>query len=264
MPKNAYGKTFFEGSPSYDKLSKSFQHLLDEPGLGVLTGEPGVGKTAALRNLCWRLPKPDYLVVYLADTAISPLDLYRTLAVELGVRPSHRRGQLWTDIKKALVHMVDERSTTVVVIVDEAQHLSDKFLLDLSGFLNFAFDSRDLLTLWLSGLAPLARTLKRQEHAALAMRVSAAVHFEPFVDKDLFLAAIKASLAAAGARDKIFADPALDLLFRHSRGFLRVAAKLLRSALRFAHDKDQSFVDEETMGLAVDQLFAPAPKLNKT
>lgn len=263
MPKDAHGRTFFDKSPAYERLARSFQHLLDEPGLGVLTGEPGVGKTAAIRNLCLRLPKPDYLVVYLSDTAVSPLDLYRTLAVELGVRPSHRRAQLWTDIKKALVHLVDERSTAPVVIVDEAQHLGDRFLLDLSGFLNFAFDSRDLLTMWLVGLPELKRTLARQEHAALAMRVSAAVHFEPFVDKDAFAAAIAASLAAVGASQKVLAEPALDLLFRQSRGFLRVAARLLRSALRLAHEREQSFVDEPIMALAVDELLSPAPRTQK-
>jgi type II secretory pathway predicted ATPase ExeA len=69
------------------------------------------------------------------------VDLYRALALELGVRPSHRRSQVWADLKKALLHLVDERGTHPIVVIDEAQHLSDAFLMDLSGFLNFAFDS---------------------------------------------------------------------------------------------------------------------------
>ena len=32
-------------------LNERFQWLLQSPGLGLLTGEPGVGKTAALRHL---------------------------------------------------------------------------------------------------------------------------------------------------------------------------------------------------------------------
>ena len=124
MPKDARGTTFFSSSEGYATLQRNFARLVDEPGLGVLTGEAGVGKTAAIRNLCCSLPKPDYLVIYHCDTAVAPLDLYRSLAVELGVRPSHRRAQLWTDIKKALVHLVDERNTAPIVIIDEAQHLS--------------------------------------------------------------------------------------------------------------------------------------------
>ena len=257
LPKDTPGKTFYDKGSGYEKLHRSFARLLDEPGLGVVTGEPGVGKTAALRHECSALPKPDYLVLYLCDTSVSPLDLYRTLAQEIGVRPSHRRAQLWTDIKKALVHLVDERHTSPVVVIDEAQHLGDKFLIDLSGFLNFAFDSRDLLTLWLAGLPALRSTLALQRHAPLAMRISAQVHFEPFTDKDSFTDCIEASLAAVGAKQKVLADPALDLLFRQSRGYLRVAAKLLRASLRLAHERNQTFVDEATMALAVDELLSP-------
>lgn len=263
MPKDAQGKTFFDKSHAYDKLKRCFQRTLDEPGLALLTGEPGVGKTAAIRNLCLKLPKPDYLVLYVSDTAVSPLDLYRTLASELGVRPSHRRAQLWADIKKALVHLVDERHTAPVIILDEAQHLGDRFLVDLSGFLNFAFDSRDLLTLWLVGLPALRKTLASQEHAALATRIATQVHFEPVADKDAFADAILGSLAAVGASQKILAEPALDLLFRQSRGFLRVAARLLRTALRIAHERDQSFVDESVMALAVEELLMPTPRAAK-
>jgi type II secretory pathway predicted ATPase ExeA len=259
MPKNAQGKTFFEKTPNYERLRRAFQQLLDEPGLGVLTGEPGVGKTAALRNLCGALPKPDYLVIYQCDAAVAPLDLYRNLAVELGVRPSHRRALLWTDIKKALVHMVDERGTTPLVVIDEAHLLSDQFLLDLGGFLNFAFDSRDLLTLWLVGHPGLRRSLQMQQHLALAMRVAAQVHFEPTTDREAFAATIFGCLEAVGSKQKLLGDPALELLFRSSRGVFRVASRLLRAALRLAHDKDQSFVDEHVMEAAVEQMFTTAP-----
>jgi type II secretory pathway predicted ATPase ExeA len=253
LPKNAQGKTFYDKSPGYKKLGRAFQQLIKDPGLGVLTADAGAGKTAAIRNLCAQLPHPDYLVLYFCDTAVSPLDLYRTLANDLGVRASHRRAQLWTDIKKALVHMVDERGTAPVVIVDEAQHLSDRFLIDLSGFLNFAFDSRDLLTLWLVGLPPLNRHLKMQQHAALAMRVVHQVHLEP-LDRDGFNALIDHGLKAAGANEKLISDPARELLYRASRGVPRVASKLLRAALTEAHERNQNFVDDHVMEAAVENM----------
>jgi type II secretory pathway predicted ATPase ExeA len=190
-------------------------------------------------------------VLYLCDTAVAPLDLYRTLASEIGLRPSHRSAQLWTDIKKALLHMVDERGSSPVIILDEAQHLSDSFLVDLSGFLNFAFDSRDLITLWLVGLPALGRHLRMQIHAPLAMRVVYQVHLEP-LDRELFAAMIDHGLAAVGATQSVLADPARELLFRASRGVPRVASNLLRRALREAHERNQSFIDENTMEAAID------------
>jgi len=251
LPKNAQGKTFFDRAAGYKKLERAFQQLARDPGLGVLTADAGVGKTAAIRNLCAQLPKPDHLVLYLCDTAVSPLDLYRTLAGEIGVRPSHRRAELWSDIKKALVHLVDERGTAPVLVIDEAQHLSDPFLVDLSGFLNFAFDSRDLLTLWLVGLPPLARHLRLQQHAPLAMRVVHQIHLEP-LDRDTFAALIDHALKAVGATQAILSDPARELLFRTSRGIPRVASGLLRRALLEAHERNQSFIDDHTLEAAVD------------
>ncbi len=255
LPKHAQGKTFFDKTPGYLRIKRAFQQLVDDPGLGVLTAEAGVGKTAALRNLCAELPRPDHLVLYLCDTSVSPLDLYRTLAGEIGVQPSHRRGQLWADIKKALVHMVDERGTAPLVVLDEAQHLSDSFLTDLGGFLNFAFDSRDLLTLWLVGLPPLARRLHMQQHAALRSRIAVELRLEP-LDRDLFGAAVEHGFKAAGASQKVLADQAMEMLFRGSRGVLRIAARTLRTAMRIAADRGQNFLDEATVAAALDELGA--------
>jgi type II secretory pathway predicted ATPase ExeA len=147
--------------------------------------------------------------------------------------------------------MVDERGTAPLIILDEAQHLSDPFLIDLSGFLNFAFDSRDLLTLWLVGLPPLARHLRMQQHAPLAMRIVHQLHLEA-LDRDLFKAMVEHGLTAAGATQTILADPARELLFRASRGVPRVASNLLRRALREAHERNQTFIDDHTMEAAID------------
>ncbi len=43
LPRGAVGESFFEGDPHYQRLARAC-----EPGIGVLTGEPGVGKTSAL------------------------------------------------------------------------------------------------------------------------------------------------------------------------------------------------------------------------
>lgn len=255
LPKDAQGRSFFEHGPGYPQLQRAFARLASEPGLGLLTGEAGVGKTAAMRNLCAALPRPDYQVLYLCDTAISPLDLYRTLADALGVRPSHRRAQLWSDIKKALLHLRDERHTAPIVILDEAQHLSERFLVDLAGFLNFAFDSRDVLTLWLLALPALRRRLQMHHHAPLAMRISAHVHLEPFAERDAFAALISHAFSAAGATEKLLADPALEMLHRASRGLPRLASSLLRTALHIAHEREQRFLDERIVEQAIDEML---------
>ena len=70
------------------RLQERFQWLLESPGVGVLSGEPGVGKTTALRSLTAQLNPHRYQVVYLAETDFGRLDLYRSLALALGWSPS--------------------------------------------------------------------------------------------------------------------------------------------------------------------------------
>jgi type II secretory pathway predicted ATPase ExeA len=254
LPRDAQGKTFFDKSPGFKRLERAFRQLTAEPGLGVLTADAGVGKTAALRHLCSQLPRPDYLVLYLCAIT-EPFDFYRALALETGLRPAHRRIDLWASLKKHLLHLAEERNVTPVLVIDEAQHLSDTFLIDLSSFLNFAFDSRDLLTLWLVGLPALGRHLRMQQHAPLAMRIVHSIHLEP-LDRELFRAMVDHAFLAAGATQTLLADSARELLFRSSRGTPRIAAQLLRRALDHADERNQNFIDDHVMECAIEQALA--------
>ena len=251
FPQDASGRTFTQ-PPGFERLSRRFERLAREPGLGVLTGDAGLGKTTVMRHLCAQLPRPDFHVLYMCDTQSSPLDFYRQLAHELGLAPSHRRAQLWSDIKRAVVDLVDEQNTCPVVVVDEAQHLSDRFLADLSGFLNFAFDSRSLMVFWLVGQPPLRSRLKMKQHAALASRVVARVHLEPITDRQAFLGFLEGGLRAAGADASFISEPAAELLFRASGGLPRTLARLLREALYLADEQDKAFIDDTLVEAVLD------------
>ena len=252
FPQNAGGKTLHH-SPSYKRFERRFKMLAQEPGLGVAVGEAGVGKTSAVRNLCNGLPKPDYQVMYLCDTAVSPLDLYRQLATEIGIHPSHRRAQLWQDIKQTMAHMVDEQGIQPILVLDEAQHLSDRFLVDFAGFLNFAIDSRNLITVWLVGQPALRSVLRMKRHAALSSRIAARVRLEPLNDRKAFLTFLEHGLEAAGATTSMLSDSAAELLFRASHGVPRRVAQLLREALMEAHERDKNFVDDTIVEAVLDE-----------
>jgi len=63
-----------------------------------------------------------------------------------------------------------------IIIIDEAQNLPLEFLRDFPSFLNFAFDSKDYMTVWLVGHPELAMVIDRPQHAALATRIQASVN----------------------------------------------------------------------------------------
>ena len=117
--------------------------------------------------------------------------------LELGLRPTQRKAQLWMELKAALAKLREEQHTTPAIIIDEAQHLSDRFLADLAGFLNFAFDRRSLAALWLVGLPSIARRIRMQLHTPLQTRVVAHVHLVS-LEREPFRAFIEHGVRAAG------------------------------------------------------------------
>ena len=235
-------------------LGARFQWLLESPGVGLLTGEAGVGKTAALRQLTQGLNPHRYRVIYLAETDFGRLDLYRGLALALGVEPAYRRAQLWRDIKARIQELADGKQTLPVWIIDEAQNLPTEFFRDFPAFLNFAFDSRDLMTVWLVGHPSLAITLDRAPYAALASRIQARVELNPIIERERFKALIEHGLQSAGCSHTLLADSGMELLRQASLGLPRHAGRILKAAMRMAAPKGLNHLPDDLLQQAIEEL----------
>jgi type II secretory pathway predicted ATPase ExeA len=235
-------------------LQTRFQWLLDSPGVGLLTGQAGSGKTAALRQITQALNPHRYQVIYLAETDFGRLDLYRSLALALGVEPAYRRAQLWRDIKARIQELADGRQTLPVWIIDEAQNLPPEFFRDFPAFLNFAFDSRDLMTVWLVGHPALAITLDRAPYAALASRIQVRVQLQPIIERERFGQLIDHALQQAGCNHTLLADSGLELLRQASRGLPRHAGRILKTAMQLAVPKGLNHLPDDLLQQAIEAL----------
>lgn len=236
------------------QLAERFNWLLHSPGLGLLTGEPGVGKTAALRKLTQAINPHRFQVIYLAETDFGRVDLYRTLAESMGLKPSYRRAQLWRDIKVRVHDLVDGKQLLPVWILDEAQNLPAEFFRDFPSFLNFAFDSRDLISVWLVGHPYLANLIERPAYAALNGRIQARVQLKPVLERERFAKLIDHGLKSAGCKHTLIADSGLELLRQASRGTPRQAGNILRNAMRLAVPRGLNHLPDELLQQAIEEL----------
>ena len=202
--------------------------------MGLLTGLPGVGKTAALRALTAPLNPHRYLPIYLAETDFGRLDIYRSHAWAIGLDPPHRRAALWREIKARLIELVDQKNLLPVWIIDEAQNLPNDFFRDFPAFLNFAFGSRDLMTVWLVAQPVLAKTLDRALYEPMASRLQVRVHLDPIDERDAFRALIDHALAQVGCQQRLLSDSGLEILRMASQGRPRQAGLILRTAMKLA------------------------------
>jgi len=231
-----------------------FQWLLDSPGVGLLTGEPGVGKTAVLRHLAQSLNPHRYQLIYTPETDFGRLDLYRNLAVELGLEPAYRRSQLWRDIKARITEMQQNKKILPIWIIDEAQNLPNDFFKDFPSFLNFAFDSQSMITVWLVGHPRLNRTLSLAIYEAMASRIQVRIHIKPFQERERFAKLIEHALQQAGCQQTLLSDSGMEILLQASAGKPRHAGQLLVTAMQLAVPKGLNHLPDELLQQAIEEL----------
>lgn len=232
-------------------LEQQFNWLLQSPGVGLLTAEPGLGKTAALRQVTRPLNPHQYMVFYIADTDFGRLDFYRELAIVLGVQPSYRRAQLWRDIKAHIMHLATQKSVLPILIIDEAQNLPFEFFRDFPAFLNFVFDSKEYMTVWLVGHPELARDIDRPINRALASRIQARVELKPINDREAFKNLLTHGFTQAGCTHNLLSDSGIELLRMASKGNPRQAHQLIVTALRLACDKKITHLPDDIINEAI-------------
>lgn len=237
-----------------DQLNRRFQWLLESPGIGLLTGEPGVGKTAWIRQLTKTLNPHQYQVIYLAETDFGRFDIYRQLATAFGLEPTYRRAQLWREIKEHITQLVETKSILPIWIIDESHNLPMDFFKDFPAFLNFAFDSKDLMTVWFLGHPPLEVTLNRQAYSALMGRIQVKETLEAVFDKERFSCLLKQAFEQAGATHALLSDPGIELIRMASKGKPRLAGQVIHNALRLATEQKLNHLPDQVVIEAINSL----------
>ena len=180
------------------------------------------------------------------------LDIYRQLALEFGLEPAYRRANLWRQIKEHIVQMVETKSILPVWIIDESHNLPVDFFKDFPAFLNFAFDSKDLMTVWFLGHSQLETILNRASYAALSSRIQMKEKLEPVFEQERFSKLIEQGFKDAGATQQLISDPGIELLRMASKGKPRIASQLIQNALQLATEKKINHLPDDIINEAID------------
>lgn len=139
----------------YKETVFRLDYLAKTKGFGILTGCPGKGKTTAVRTWALSLNPSLYKVVYSSFSTLTANDFYRNLAGELGAQPSFRKPDNFRTIQEEISRLSLEKRKTPVIIIDEANYISNAILNDLKILFNFEMDSRDRAAVLLAGLPQL-------------------------------------------------------------------------------------------------------------
>jgi MSHA biogenesis protein MshM len=241
---------FFRHGAHQAALNTLLIALRSGEGFLKLTGEVGTGKTLLCRLLLKQLGA-DFVTAYLPNPTLTPAGLRRALASELGVKcaPTASAHALLAVISEALIsHAAAGRR--VVLLIDEAQALSDESLESLRLLSNLETEKRKLLQLVLFGQPELDQRLAGRHLRQLAQRISFSARLEPF-DRTATRAYVAHRLAQSGARDELFTARAVGRLHQASGGVPRRIHILAHKALIAAYGAGRSRVGVRELHAAI-------------
>jgi type II secretory pathway predicted ATPase ExeA len=219
----------------------------------LVTGEPGVGKTVAVRALDARLPAAHHKVVYVWNVSVGRRDFYRHLSLALGFEPKGTAAAVFEAIQRELRNGWVEHRVHPVLVIDEAHCLPDATLQHLHVLTNFDMDSNPLLSLVLVGLPELKDRLKLGVNRSLLTRLGAHVEIGRTTPEDT-AAFVRNRLERAGAKGDLFATDAMTVAHELTAGVPRVVASLADAALRLGADKQERLISRATVRQAWQHL----------
>ena len=245
--------------PQYHFPSRGFKealarirYLIETRGIGVILGEPGCGKTYALRSVAESLNPSLYRTAYLSLSTGTTMDMYRAIAAGLGEEPRFRKVDLFGQIQKAVGHLYYDKKITPVFIMDEMHIARSEFLLDLAMIFNFSMDSKNPFVLILSGLPFFQSRLRLNQAQPLAQRIIVQYKFEP-LDKDEVKGYLDHRLRLVGAVTPIFTDQAIEAIASHTGGWPRLINNLASTALLYGAQLKRNPIDEDIIRMAAEE-----------
>lgn len=242
----------FSGSACREAEAR-LRHLLDLRGIGLITGEVGSGKTTVCRKLTAQLHPSLYRVFYVTLSTGCVLDMYNSIAWELGLPTERNRAAAYRAIHTEITRLSTEARQRPMLIVDEAHHLRNDVLEDLRLLTNYAMDAERRLCLLFVGLTELRRRLAMAAHESLAQRLVVRHHLTGLTREEL-PAYLTHRLQLAGTTLPLFEPAAVEALFQATQGLPRKVNRTAHYALSAAALAKTKLVSAEHLHAALEEL----------
>jgi len=234
--------------------------VLAEPGVLVLTGDSGVGKSTALRAALTTLNPTHYEVCYLpVGETWTPYMLFQALAYALRVPLLPALVPLEHAVREALWTSATQQGRRPVLVLDEAHWLTMPLFNTLRRLLNFTMDTTAPFALILAGHTELRQKLALRPLEAMRQRVTLAYQLRPLT-RDESAAYLQHQLQQVGITRPVFTEAALAAGYDWSQGIPRRLNRWAQACLLAAYSAQQPLVDDHMVAIATAELeWAHAP-----
>lgn len=225
-------------------------------GFALITGDPGTGKSVALRFLVDRLSnRHDIEVGVLTRPQSNVADFYRELGdlFRVPLRPHNR----WAGAKDLRVRWTEQIQSSLfhpVLVVDEAQEMTPAVLSELRLLSSSQLDSRSLLTVVLAGDERLTRQLRKDELAPIASRIRVRLMMKALDASQL--AEVVRHVTTEAGNPRLMSPELISALAEHAAGNLRALMILASELLDLGASRGLAQLDE---GLFLETSLSSLP-----
>ena len=208
-----------------------------EGGFILLSGEVGTGKTTLTRTMLQRLPA-HVRVAYVLNSKLNETDLLASICDELSIKLAKIKnlsfGKICIDALNQDLLENHAAGKKTLIVIEEAQNLSDEVLETLRLLSNLETNTHKLLHILLVGQPELIDILVKPSLRQLNQRVVSRFHLLP-LDKKELANYINHRLHHAGAKGPIFGPDCITTIYKLTSGVPRLINLLCHQALLAAY-----------------------------
>jgi type II secretory pathway predicted ATPase ExeA len=222
-------------------------------GFVVITGEIGSGKTTLIETFLKELER-EVVVAQINQTQVSALEFLQGLLVQFGFQPfKMKKAELLSTLNEFLVEQY-ANGRRVLLIVDEAQNLSNKVLEEIRLLSGIETTKEKVLRIILAGQPELNDKLNSPGLVQLAQRIRLRFHLTALSKNDT-TAYIQHRLEVAGSQGRdIFEPDTFGLIYRYTGGIPRLVNTLCDTSMMAAFGHDRDVVKVEDVRAAVEEM----------
>jgi general secretion pathway protein A len=248
-------------NPAYLFLSKSHEEALAHltyavtqgEGFMDITGEVGTGKTTLCRAFLENLDHQT-TAAYIFNPNLNSLQLLKAINDEFGI-PSNA-DNIKDLIDTLNLFLIDQKAKgkNTILLIDEAQNLTNEVLEQLRLLSNFETTKHKLLQIFLVGQPELKEKLNSYELRQLGQRISLSCRLLPlnftevrnYIQHRIHIASEKADIR--------FDQAAYRSIYKYSRGIPRLINIVCDRALLTAFGLDRHEITEDIVRTAIKEL----------